>query len=52
MEEQYQTKVLGIRLLRDGRDYRTLVPVIFQMVQVVRPTHHGEKMGPSVEYTV
>lgn len=24
MDEQYQTKVLVIRLLRDGRDYRTL----------------------------
>ena len=46
MEEQYQTKVLGIRLFGDGRDYRTLVPVISQMVLVVRPTHYGEKYGP------
>ena len=52
MDEQYQTNVLGIRLLGDGRDYRTLVPAISQMVPVVRPTHYGEKMGPSVEHTV
>ncbi|KAJ5737464.1 uncharacterized protein N7483_002589 [Penicillium malachiteum] len=38
--------------LGDGRDYRTLVPAISQMIPVVRPTHYGEKVGPSVEHTV